>query len=182
MPAIDRYQSTLFTGIEYQALDADARSRLDQQLLIVSGLWGAVRPLDHVPDYFLPLTTKVPPIGPLRPFWQDDIRAALAPTVTNRVVWDFLRGGNQSMWNHGAIPVHRLHLSVRFRDRHRKEIGQRVSDTSPLPRGELIRFISEYSASSIKDLKDFESRDGWHLDAKSSFHDGNRGVVFLTSL
>lgn len=189
MPAIERYDNTLFSTIGYDALAAETRSMIDRQVLIVSGLWGVLRPRDPIPDYLLPMSSRFPPVGLLEEFWRDDVGKAVNQVVDGRVVWDFLGGGRRSIWASDRNPQHRLHLSVRFRDsngldgserRPGKPVGRPVSDDSQFPRGELVRFIVEHSATSIDDVASFRSSNGWSVDTEASFHNGSIGAVLLT--
>ncbi len=179
MPAIERYDNTLFSTIGYESLTAEARSLIDRQLIILSGLWGALRSRDQIPDYFLPMTVKLPPLGLLDAFWRDELQRVIDPVVDGRVVWDFLRNAYEPLWTSSGSPRHRLRLTVRFLSWKGKAVGHRITDASIYPRGELIRFIATHSATSIDDLATFESTDGWRVDQGKSFHNGISGAVVL---
>lgn len=51
MPAIERYTGVVYDAIDYQTLKK--KSDFDEKVLIVSGLFGLVRPTDLIPNYRL---------------------------------------------------------------------------------------------------------------------------------
>lgn len=51
MPAIERYTGVVYDAIDYQTLKN--KSDFDEKVLIVSGLFGLVRPTDLIPNYRL---------------------------------------------------------------------------------------------------------------------------------
>ncbi|WP_320172928.1 peroxide stress protein YaaA [Maridesulfovibrio sp.] len=51
MPAMERYTGVVYDAIEYKTLKN--KSDFDQKVLIVSGLFGLVRPTDLIPNYRL---------------------------------------------------------------------------------------------------------------------------------
>ncbi|WP_320007692.1 peroxide stress protein YaaA [Maridesulfovibrio sp.] len=51
MPAIERYTGVVYDAIDYQTLKH--KSDFDEKVLIVSGLFGLVRPTDLIPNYRL---------------------------------------------------------------------------------------------------------------------------------
>ena len=51
MPAIERYTGVVYDAIDYQTLKN--KSEFDEKVLIVSGLFGLVKPTDLIPNYRL---------------------------------------------------------------------------------------------------------------------------------
>ena len=49
LPAIERYTGVLYDALDADSLPAPLRKRLDQQVVILSGLWGAVPPVGPDP-------------------------------------------------------------------------------------------------------------------------------------
>ena len=63
LPAIQRYTGVLYDALDYPALSAAVRHGVDRQVVIFSGLWGAVRPADPIPDYKLKMGATLPGLG-----------------------------------------------------------------------------------------------------------------------
>ena len=51
MPAIERYTGVVYDAVDYQTLQS--KSDFDEKVLIISGLFGLVRPTDLIPNYRL---------------------------------------------------------------------------------------------------------------------------------
>ena len=55
LPAIERYTGVLYTALSYQTLPEEKRTVFDDSVLIVSGMYGLVRPRDMIAPYKLPM-------------------------------------------------------------------------------------------------------------------------------
>lgn len=80
LPAIECYSGVLYDALAAADLDGPARRRLHRRVVIVSALYGAVRPRDRIAAYRLSMSVNLPGIGPLaaawRPWLRDPLRAA----------------------------------------------------------------------------------------------------------
>ncbi|MBL8929192.1 MAG: peroxide stress protein YaaA [Kineosporiaceae bacterium] len=77
-----RPASALYTGVLYAALDWDslppgAKRRAASRLIVISALWGALRPGDAVPPYRLSMSVPLPGIGPLHSAWRPHLSPVL---------------------------------------------------------------------------------------------------------
>lgn len=73
--------SRLYTGVLYDNLDLAGleRNAAAEQVVILSGLWGALRLTDRIPPYRLAMGVSLPPIGKLAATWRPALKAALRP-------------------------------------------------------------------------------------------------------
>ncbi|GAA1855033.1 YaaA family protein [Actinomadura bangladeshensis] len=88
----------LYTGVLYDNLDLpdlDAESAAEQ-IIVFSGLWGALRLTDRVPPYRLAIAVSLPPAGRLGTLWRPAMRKAL-PQDGDLVV-DMRSGPYASAW------------------------------------------------------------------------------------
>ncbi len=78
-PAIDSFAGDIYRGLEAKTFTAADREYADQVLVILSGLYGAVRPLDTIHPYRLELMYKLQGKGfkNLYEFWQDKVAGCL---------------------------------------------------------------------------------------------------------
>jgi len=97
-PAAEVYTGVLFQALGHRDLDRAARRRLDDQVLVWSGLWGAVRLDDPIPAYRLSASVDLPGIGRLPAFWRPHLGAALAALVADQVVLDLRSSAHASSW------------------------------------------------------------------------------------
>ena len=80
----------LYTGVLYDALglpsmDPAARRRANRWLVVISALYGAVRPGDKIPPYRLSMGVNLGELGPLASVWRAPL-AAVLPGVAGRAV------------------------------------------------------------------------------------------------
>lgn len=77
--------SRLYTGVLYEnlALDSlgeEARRAADEKVVVLSGLWGALRLTDRIPPYRLAMAVSLPPMGRLAALWRPALERTLQPT------------------------------------------------------------------------------------------------------
>ena len=58
MPAISRYTGVMHTAIDYHALHPKAQEYFNEHVLIISGMYGLLRPQDMIANYKLPIDSK----------------------------------------------------------------------------------------------------------------------------
>jgi len=168
--AIDRYTGVLYDALDAPSLGAVERRRLRSQVVIFSGLWGAVRPGDPVPDYKLKMGATLPGLGVLSTWWREAVTAALAPVVARRVVWDLLPGEHRAAWSpapSGAGGPAAI-LTVRFLDEQAPVGGERrfstVSHWNKLLKGALVRHVLATQLTGPDGLDAFEHPQGYRYD------------------
>jgi uncharacterized protein len=76
--AVDTYSGPLYEGLDAGSWSSHAESRAARQLVVVSALWGAVRPADRIPPYRLYICARLVGMDRLEPAW----RSVLPPVLT----------------------------------------------------------------------------------------------------
>jgi cytoplasmic iron level regulating protein YaaA (DUF328/UPF0246 family) len=77
--AADTYAGPLYDGLDARSWPSHAEKRAARQLVIVSALWGALRPADRIPPYRLYVCARLVGMDRLEPTW----RTHLAPILTD---------------------------------------------------------------------------------------------------
>lgn len=136
--------SELYTGVLYDALDlpglpARARSRAARQVVVVSALWGALRPGDRVPPYRLSMDTDLPGLGPLAAFWRPRLGPALTAAAGRGLIVDCRSSTYQAPWQPPRELAART-VAVRVL---REQAGRRsvVSHQAKLTRGQVVSHL-----------------------------------------
>ena len=122
MAALDRYAGVVYQGLDVASLSAAARARADEQVLVVSGLWGVVRGGEQVPDYRVPAAGRVPGLGGVAAHWRRPLADVLPGLVGDRTVLDLRSSDYLGMWRPDADLRDRV-LVVRV-------LAERVSGSS----------------------------------------------------
>lgn len=139
-----RTVADLYTGVLYEALDlaslpAAARRAAARQIVVVSALWGALRPTDAVPPYRLSMSTDLPGVGPLAAHWRRHLDAPLTQAAGMGLVVDCRSSTYQSAWVPSAELAART-VAVRVL---REQGGRRsvVSHLAKRTRGQVARHL-----------------------------------------
>ena len=77
--AVDTYAGPLYEGLDAGSWSSHAEKRAARELVIVSALWGALRPADRIPPYRLHVCARLVGLDRLEPAW----RTALPPVLTD---------------------------------------------------------------------------------------------------
>ncbi|GAA3178003.1 YaaA family protein [Nonomuraea roseoviolacea] len=129
LPAAELYTGVLYDNLSLTTLDAEARRRAEESVLIFSGLWGVLRIADRVPPYRLSMGVNLPPLGGLAAFWRPLVARQLDPLPG--LVVDLRSATYAGAWQPGDRSV-----AVRvFKD------GKVVSHMAKATRGEIARAL-----------------------------------------
>ena len=83
--ALDRYApGVMYQAMDFPGLPTGAQRRLLEEGIILSGLFGILRPDDLIPMYKLKMDANLPGIGKISQFWKKSLSEALNETLTDR--------------------------------------------------------------------------------------------------
>lgn len=85
-PALEVYTGVLYDALGAATLSPAARRRAASRLVVVSGLWGALRPTDRIPPYRLNICAHLLGTPALEPLWREQLPATLAAAAGPRGV------------------------------------------------------------------------------------------------
>ena len=147
-PAIETYVGVLYGALEWATLSTAAKKRGESELLIVSALFGALRPLDLIPAYRLSMQVKLPKVGPLGTYWKKHLAQPL-DAIESELLVDMRSQTYLRAWT--PNPAHTAHVRV-FTERS----GTRsvVTHMAKFTRGQITRSLLNLSKSpqSIREL------------------------------
>lgn len=87
-PALEIYDGVLYQGLGWNSLSVAQKKRANSRVLIVSALFGLVKPLDQIFNYKVKIDSKL---------WRDAI-ATLSEKFTNELVIDCRSSTYKSVW------------------------------------------------------------------------------------
>jgi cytoplasmic iron level regulating protein YaaA (DUF328/UPF0246 family) len=143
-PAAEVYSGVLYDALDLATLTPSARRRAGRRLVVVSALWGAVRPVDRIPAYRLSMGTTLPGVGALAGFWRGQLGPTLTAAAGSGVVLDARSSTYQAAWS-PPPDVARRTVAVRVLQddgRHRTVVSHMAKHT----RGLVVRHLLERSS------------------------------------
>jgi cytoplasmic iron level regulating protein YaaA (DUF328/UPF0246 family) len=144
-----RRVAELYTGVLYDALDlrslgAPAKRRAARRLVVISALFGALRPGDRVPAYRLSMGVDLPSVGKLASTWRGPLGAVLPGAAGTGLVVDLRSSTYVAAWRPDGELAERTVAVHVVRD----EAGRRsvVSHMAKHTRGLVARHLLETGA------------------------------------
>ncbi|MFG2933226.1 peroxide stress protein YaaA [Streptomyces achromogenes] len=112
-PAGEIYTGVLYDALGLATLDADARRRAADSLLVFSGLWGAVRVTDRIPSYRCSMGVKLPGLGALSGHWRAPMAEVLPAAAGPGLVLDLRSSAYATAWKpKGEVAGHTATVRV----------------------------------------------------------------------
>ncbi len=177
MSALDRYSpGVLYSAMNFQGLPTGAQRRLLENGIIFSGLFGALRPDDLIPNYFLGLDASVPGIGKVANYWRDNMSPILNERLKSKFVWNLLPEAFAGTWSddHSYSEM----VTVRFAVDTKSK--RKFVEEGPLA-GQLINFIVREALEDMEPVRAWVHPDGFKFDAGGETFDEEtrtRQIVF----
>ncbi len=140
LPAIERYTGVMYDAIDYQSLNEAEKLCFDQNIIIMSGLFGAVRPFDLIPKYKLKMGAKLRRNMTCAAIWKPMVTKSLATTADYGVIWDLLPNEHSAAWDASKIGCS-IRYTVKFLETGKGGRLVTVSHWSKALKGALVRHL-----------------------------------------
>ncbi|WP_298585088.1 YaaA family protein [uncultured Kocuria sp.] len=140
-PALSVYTGVLYDALDPVGMTTAQRAAAAESLVVVSALWGAVRPEDRIPAYRLSMGAELPGLGRLAAHWRRHLPGVLEPAAGDGLVVDCRSAAYAAAWRG---PRERTVGVKVVRERQGKR--QVVSHMAKHTRGLLARHLLERAA------------------------------------
>jgi uncharacterized protein len=142
-PVLGLYAGPLHGGLAAETWSGPAAERADRELVVISALWGVLRPMDAVPRYRLHVCSHLVGLEPLEPTWRKVVPGLLTDAAgAAGVVVDLRSPTYQAMGMPRAIADRTVTLRV-----DQGPAGHRIGDVvAKRVRGEAARHLLESAA------------------------------------
>lgn len=97
-PAAQVYTGVLYDALDLGDLTPGQRRRANRWLVVVSALFGAVRPTDRIPPYRLSMAVNLPGVGPLAGHWRPALDGELTAAAGTGLVVDCRSSTYAAAW------------------------------------------------------------------------------------
>ena len=168
-PAAFLFAGDTYAGLEAATMGADALRWAQARLRILSGLYGALRPLDAIQPYRLEMGSRLanPKGADLYAFWGDRIAKALNAQAAELGTKVLINCASTEYF--GAVDRKRLKLQVItpvFLE-DRGDQAKIISFWAKKARGAMARFIADHQLTDPQDMRGF-AMGGYRYDATLS--------------
>ncbi|MFB6247165.1 MAG: YaaA family protein [Salinibacter sp.] len=172
MSALDRYSpGVMYAAMDFANLPTGAQRRLLENGVILSGLFGLLRPDDLIPNYQLGMDAVLPDLGPVADYWRPVVSPILNDSLEGRWVWDLLPQVHRDAWTDEHTYEARVEVTFeREDDGEREEI---TGEDLEVQRGQFVNFIVQETAEEMDDLREWteEESDELAFDEDASTYD-----------
>lgn len=178
LAALERYgPGVLYQALNFQGLPTGAQRRFLEHTIILSGLFGLLRPDDLIPMYRLKMDASLPEIGRVATYWKKHMSDRLNALLAGRIVWNLLPGIHQDAWDdartyESCITVNFMHVV----NGERKSISHGVKAL----RGKLAAFIVRDEGASLDNLHEWNAPDGFVFDPEATVHQPELKSISVT--
>ncbi len=173
MSALDRYSpGVMYAAMDFANLPTGAQRRLLENGVILSGLFGLLRPDDLIPNYQLGMEATLPELGSVADYWRPEISPVLNESLEGRWVWDLLPEVYREAWEDEH--AYEARVKVHFET---VEDGERVpveGEDLQVQRGQFVNFIVRETAEEMEDLRELEEEENtedFSFDEEASTYD-----------
>ena len=177
-PACCLFAGDAFKTFDFDSLTVNQQSIAQSHLVILSGLYGFLRPLDLIQPYRLEMGSRVRPyLGhDLYEFWRSQLTQSLTSYINDHAITTHINLASQEyakVIDQSQLPCPTIRIT--FADSH--ETGFRVVGIkAKRARGLMARHIITTQPKSIEDLKQFNN--GY---THSEAHSTQGEIVFLST-
>lgn len=94
----DLYSGVLYEALDLASMDPAARRRANRWLVVVSALFGALRPADKIPPYRLSMGVNLGELGPLAGVWRAPLASVLPRAAGRGMIVDARSSTYAAAW------------------------------------------------------------------------------------
>ena len=162
-PAIDSFAGDIYSGLQTHTWNNTMRALAHRRLIILSGLYGALRACDGVVPYRLEMGYKLPNNQSMYMFWSDTLVSSI-PTDASLLVNLSAVEYTKALLPHITIPV----ITPKFLTYNPdKQSYVFVVVHAKIARGAFAKWMLAHDITSASELNDFDQL-GYRYDNEAS--------------
>jgi cytoplasmic iron level regulating protein YaaA (DUF328/UPF0246 family) len=176
------YTGVLYDALDLGSLDAAARRRATRWLVIMSSLFGAVRPADPIASYRLSGDTNLPGVGTVSTYWRRHLDPVLVEAAGSGLVVDLRSSTYAAFWKPSADLAARV---ATVRVLHEAD-GKRkvVSHFNKATKGRIVRALLADGATprTPAALAEHLVTLGWRVEPQAPSRSGQQLDVVVEEI
>lgn len=168
MLAIHAFEGEAYKGLDSLSLTETALQYSEQHLLILSGLYGAIRPFDYINPYRLEMQTKLTNSKgkDLYSFWKEELTTyvleRLAHSSGEQVLVNLASNEYSKALNLKEIQKHYPVITIEFKEQ-KGDSYKVVGMYAKRARGMMVRYILNHQIENVEEIKAFDL-DGYSFN------------------
>lgn len=153
-PAAYLFRGDVFRGIDIDTLKENEIDYLNNHLRILSGLYGALKPLDEIKPYRLEMGTKHENERgkDLYAFWGDKVRKYLEKEAEDNILINLASNEYSKVFLPKEINL--TVYDIEFREK-KKDKYPIIAYYAKIARGEMARYMAVNNVQKVEELKGF---------------------------
>jgi cytoplasmic iron level regulating protein YaaA (DUF328/UPF0246 family) len=148
MPAVERYNGVAFEYLDYPSLDQKSKNFIDENLIIFSNIFGALKAMDKIPNYKLKQSSKLNGFK-IESYYKENSSDELDRYFEGELLID-LRAGFYDKFYTPKLP----YITMKF-----IKNGKVVSHWAKAYRGKITRELAKYQPQTEKELNEIEFKN-----------------------
>ena len=169
LPAAALYTGVLYEALGLSDLGSNAMDRAYREVLVFSGLWGAVRLSDPLPAYRCSGGVRLPRLGGLGPFWRSPLQEVVPEQVGEGLLLDLRSSAYAGMWKPKGELAQRTATVRVLQSRIVDGVEKRtvVSHFNKATKGRLLRALLQASRPATPtELAELLKELGYQVEAQ----------------
>ncbi|HHX67764.1 MAG: peroxide stress protein YaaA [Miniphocaeibacter sp.] len=169
--ALELFNGLMYRYIEYEKLDEKSQNYLDDNLRIISSLYGLIKPFDKIAEHRLDFSKNIEITNKIKlvDYWKEDISKYLLKE--DSIFINLLSDEFNKVLNKEVLEKS---IFIKFREISNGKLKTH-STISKKGRGSFIKYMADIKASKVEDLFLFDY-DGYKYDGNNS---NNRELIFV---
>lgn len=143
--AIQRYDGVAFSHLQYNLLDPKAQAYIDENVMIFSNLFGAIKAKDSIPEYKLKQGAKIPNFN-IESFYRENFSKTLDKYLANDEILDLRAAFYEKFYK-----PNKSYITMKFIKNNKV-----VSHYAKAYRGKILKLIAQNNIQTQEQLSHLE--------------------------
>ena len=164
--AINLYNGVAFKKLELESYNSRELEYLNNSLIILSAMYGALNPFDNIKKYRLDMTMKISE-NSLYSFWSEKVTAYINELLSQdseKILLNLASNEYSKMINKKALNFKMI--TVDFKEFKNGKYSS-ISSFSKQGRGMMLNYLIKNQITNIEDIKKF-SKEGYSFNSELS--------------
>ena len=162
--SIEKFSGVMFKSINYNSIKKEIKENFDKNIIFIDALFGALKPLDKIPNYKLEFTTKFN--FNLKNYWTEKLENIFNKIIENDIIIIDLLPQTHKVFNKKVLDYEN-YFEVIFCEIKNNTLKNCAHNSKKL-KGDLIKYLCGKEKINIDFIKKFKHKNGFVFDKENS--------------